>query len=146
LLTLATDGTCDVFTLADEMLARGWFVQPQMAYRSMPPSLHLTVSAATAPSVPELVVALREAVAAAQQAGPVVVAPQLGAMAASLDPTTLDDAAFDALLQVAGLAGADGDLALPDRMAPVNALLDVAPPPLREALLLAFLDRLSRPS
>jgi glutamate/tyrosine decarboxylase-like PLP-dependent enzyme len=146
LLTLATDGTCDVFTIADEMLARGWFVQPQMAFRSMPPSLHLTVSAATAPSVPELVVALREAVAAAQQAGPVVVPPQLGAMAASLDPTTLDDAAFDGLLQVAGLAGADGDLALPDRMAPVNALLDVAPPPLREALLLAFLDRLSRPS
>jgi glutamate/tyrosine decarboxylase-like PLP-dependent enzyme len=146
LLTLATDGTCDVFTLADEMLARGWFVQPQMAYRSMPATLHVTLSAATAPSVPELVVALREAVGAAQQAGPVVVAPQLGAVAASLDPTTLDDAAFGALLQVAGLAGADGDLALPDRMAPVNALLDVAPPPLREALLLAFLDRLSRPS
>jgi hypothetical protein len=31
-------------------------------------------------------------------------------------------------------------------MAPVNALLDVAPPALREALLLAFLDRLSRPT
>ena len=29
-------------------------------------------------------------------------------------------------------------------MAPVNALLDVAPPPLREALLLAVLDRLTR--
>jgi hypothetical protein len=29
-------------------------------------------------------------------------------------------------------------------MAPVNALLDVAPPALREALLVAFLDRLSR--
>jgi hypothetical protein len=30
-------------------------------------------------------------------------------------------------------------------MAPVNALLNVAPPRLREALLVAFLDRLSRP-
>jgi hypothetical protein len=29
-------------------------------------------------------------------------------------------------------------------MAPVNALLDVAPPRLREALLIAFLDRLTR--
>ncbi|MCB2174339.1 MAG: aminotransferase class V-fold PLP-dependent enzyme [Actinomycetales bacterium] len=146
LLTLATDGTCDVFTLADEMLARGWFVQPQMAYRSMPPTLHVTLSAATAPSVPEFTTALREAVEAAMAAGPVTVAPQLAAMAAALDPATLDDAAFDGLLQLAGLAGADGDLALPERMAPVNALLDVAPPRLREALLLAFLDRLSRPS
>lgn len=146
LLTLTTDGTCDVFTLADEMLARGWFVQPQMTFRSMPPTLHLTLSAATAPSVPDFVVALRAAVAAAQQAGPVRVAPELGAMAATLDPATLDDAAFDGLLRAAGLAGHDGALALPDRMAPVNALLDVAPPPLREALLLAFLDRLSRPT
>jgi hypothetical protein len=36
-------------------------------------------------------------------------------------------------------------LALPPRMAPVNAMLDVASPALREALLIAFLDRLSRP-
>ena len=36
-------------------------------------------------------------------------------------------------------------LALPARMAPVNAMLDVASPALREALLIAFLDRLSRP-
>jgi len=31
-------------------------------------------------------------------------------------------------------------------MAPVNALLDACPPPLREALLLGVLDRLSRPT
>jgi hypothetical protein len=31
-------------------------------------------------------------------------------------------------------------------MAPVNALLDACPLPLREALLLGVLDRLSRPS
>ena len=47
---------------------------------------------------------------------------------------------------MAGLAGDDGSLALPERMAPVNALLDLATPALREAMLLAFLDRLSRPS
>jgi sphinganine-1-phosphate aldolase len=46
---------------------------------------------------------------------------------------------------VAGLAGPGGELALPEGMAPVNALLDLAPFRLREALLVAFLDRLSRP-
>ena len=40
----------------------------------------------------------------------------------------------------------DGALALPRRMAPVNALLDACPPALREALLLGVLDRLSRPT
>ena len=146
LLALVSDETCDVFTLSDEMLARGWFVQPQMAFRDMPPTLHLTLSAATAPLVPEFLVALEESVAAAVAAGPVQVAPELAQAAAMLDPATLDDAAFDGLLQVAGLAGDDGSLALPQRMASVNALLNIAPPPLREALLLAFLDRLSRPT
>lgn len=144
LVAVTTDDACDVFTLSDAMLDRGWFVQPQMAYGTLPPSLHLTVSAATAPLVPEFVEALRAAVTEAVAAGPVVVDPQLRAAAQALDPATLDDAAFDGLLGLAGLAGDGGAVAVPSRMAPVNALLDAAPPPLREALLVAFLDRLTR--
>lgn len=146
LLALAADGSCDVFTIADEMLARGWYIQPQMAFRGMPATVHLTLSAATATSVPNFLAALRDSVDVAQTAGPIRVDPGLAEAAAALDPSTLGDAEFDGLLQIAGLAGDGGDLALPERMAPVNALLDVAPPALREALLLAFLDRLSRPS
>ncbi|MDO8121900.1 aminotransferase class V-fold PLP-dependent enzyme [Isoptericola sp. b490] len=146
LLTLVTDGSCDVFTLADEMLTRGWFVQPQMTFRDMPATLHLTLSAATAPSVPEFVDALRASVASAQDAGPVRVPAQLADAVATLDPASLDESAFAGLLRMAGLADEDGDLALPDRMAAVNAVLDAAPAPVREALLLGVLDRLSRPS
>jgi glutamate/tyrosine decarboxylase-like PLP-dependent enzyme len=145
LVAVESDATCDVFTLADEMLARGWFVQPQMAYRGMPATLHLTVSAATEPGVEEFVRALEESVAAAVAAGPIEVDPGLAEAAAALDPATLDDAAFDGLLELAGLGGGDG-IAVPERMAPVNALLNVAPAPLREALLVAFLDRLQRPT
>ena len=70
--------------------------------------------------------------------------PELADAARALDPAGLDDAAFDGLLEMAGLAGGSGEVALPEQMAPVNALLDVAPPALREALLVAFLDRLTR--
>lgn len=146
LVTLTTDDSCDVFTIADEMLSRGWYVQPQMAYAAAPASLHLTLSAATAESVDEFLAALTESTQAARADGPIVVDDGLAAAAVALDPETLSDSDFDALLALAGLAGGDGSLALPERMAPVNALLDVAPPVLREALLLAFLDRLARPS
>ena len=61
LLTLATDDSCDVYTIADELLARGWYAQPQLPYRGGPASLHLTVSAATAPVVADGLAALREA-------------------------------------------------------------------------------------
>jgi sphinganine-1-phosphate aldolase len=146
LVALATDGSCDVFTVADEMLARGWYVQPQMSFRDVPPTLHLTLSAATAPSVPQLLEALSDAVAAARAAGPVAVDAGLAAVVAGIDPGALDDEGFAGLLTAAGLAGADGSLALPERMAQVNALLDACPPALREALLLGVLDRLSRPT
>jgi sphinganine-1-phosphate aldolase len=146
LLALVTDGSCDVFTIADEMLVRGWFVQPQMTYRDLPPTLHLTLSAATAPSAGAFVDDLRQAVAAARDAGPVAVDPALGQLLGALDPAALDDAAFAQLLAAAGLAGEGGGIELPQRMAPVNALLDACPAPLREALLLGVLDRLSRPT
>ena len=40
LLSLVTDGSCDVFTISDEMLDRGWFVQPQMRFRDLPATPH----------------------------------------------------------------------------------------------------------
>lgn len=144
LVAVTADASCDVFTISDQMLARGWFVQPQMSFAADPPSLHFTLCAATASSVPDLLVALRESVHAAVAAGPVTVDDDLRAAAGALDPAGLDDAQFDQLLVLAGLGDEPGHVALPEAMAPVNALLDIAPPPLREALLVAFLDRLTR--
>lgn len=152
LLALVTDETCDVFRITDEMTARGWFVQPQMAFSGQPATLHLSVSAATLPRVDDFLAALAEAVVAAQAAGPVVVDPGVVAFIEALDPATLSDADFGGLLAASGLVGdpggaseGDSGLALPSAMAEVNALLDVAAPAMREALLVAFLDRLARP-
>src|SRR5690606_30390479 len=65
LVVAGTDDAVDVFTVSDLMLDRGWFVQPQMRFGDEPATLHLTISAATADSVPEFLTALREAVAEA---------------------------------------------------------------------------------
>ena len=148
LVALVTDESCDAFTVCDEMAARDWYVQPQMSYAGTAPTIHLSVSAATNAHVPEFLDALRDSVAAAQAAGPVAVDPDVVAFIEALDPAALTDADFDGLLAASGLVGGseDGTLALPDRMAEVNALLDLASPALREALLVAFLDRLSRPT
>ncbi len=141
LLTLATDDSCDVYTIADELLARGWYAQPQLPYRGGPASLHLTVSAATAPGVGDVLAALREATAAAQAAGPVAVDPGIAGVLGSLDPAGLDDATLGGLLAAAGLAGGDGGLALPTRMAPIHALLGSCSPGVRAALLTAVIER-----
>lgn len=144
LVAIGADDALDVFTLSDLMLDRGWFVQPQMSFKQFPATLHVSLSAATAASVPDFLAALSDSVEEAVTAGPIQVDPELREAASAIDLATLDDATFDALLQLAGLAGDDAAVAAPERMAPVNALLDVAPPAVREALLIAFLDRLTR--
>ena len=148
LIGLVTDGTCDAFTICDEMATRDWYVQPQMSYAGQPPNVHLSVSAATLAHVDQFLAALTESVAAAVAAGPVGVDPGVAAFIETLDPATLSDDDFDGLLAASGLVGGDPSdgLALPDRMAEVNAMLDLASPAMREALLVAFLDRLARPS
>jgi sphinganine-1-phosphate aldolase len=146
LLALTTDETCDVFTVADEMLARGWYVQPQMRFGPLPATVHLTFSAATAAASEQIARDLADATATARQAGPAQVPAELVAMASAIDPATLDEATLTGLLAVAGLAGDDGQLVLPERMAPLNAMLDALPPELREVLLLGVVDRLVRPS
>ena len=143
LVAFTTDATSDPFTLTDELVARGWYVQPQLSFAGLPATIHLSLSAGTLPHVPDFLVALREAVDAAAAAGPVAVDPGIAEFVTALDAAMLTDEEFDGLLAFAGLAG-DG-VALPERMAPVNALLDLASPATREAVLVAFLDRLARP-
>lgn len=150
LVALRTAESCDPFTICDEMLAREWFIQPQMSYADQPATIHLSISAATLPHVPDFLAALRESVAAAVARGPIAIDPAIADLIGSLDPATLSEDDFDGLLQAAGLLGGGPDasdgLAVPERMGEVNAMLDLATPRLREALLTAFLDRLQRPT
>ena len=73
LVAVAADDTCDVFTITDAMARAGWYVQPQLSFRGGRPTIHLTLSAATAPLVGQFLDALRAAVDAAVAQGPVVV-------------------------------------------------------------------------
>lgn len=132
----------DLFTVADEMKVRGWYVQPQFAHLSSPVNLHLTVTAANHGSEKEFLTDLAASVDAARASGPVVIDAAVAEFVAALDPETLTSEQFAGLLAAAGLGGASG---LPDRMAPINALLATAPAPLRERLLLEFLGALYTP-
>ncbi|MEV6691721.1 aminotransferase class V-fold PLP-dependent enzyme [Micromonospora sp. NPDC051196] len=138
-----TDSGPDLFVLVDELAARGWHTQPQLTYAGLPRSVHLTVTAAVAPRAAEFTVDLAEAVAVAGVAGPVALPPELLALAGALSPEALTGELVAGLAAGLGLGSGGG---LPERMAPVNTLLDVAPPALRERLLVEFVSLLQRPS
>ncbi len=147
LVAFATDETCDVFTITDAMTRAGWYVQPQLSFQGHEPTIHLSLSAATADHTDEFLAALASAVAGAVADGPIRIDPEIVAFVESLDAAALTDEDFDGLLAAIGMAGGDGGgVGLPESMAEINALLDLATPDLREALLSAFLDRLLRPT
>jgi len=69
-VAFTTDDTCDVFTITDAMTRAGWYVQPQLSFQDGDPTIHLSLSAATADRVEEFLEALSAAVTAAVSAGP----------------------------------------------------------------------------
>jgi hypothetical protein len=140
----STDPGLDLFVLVDELTARGWHTQPQLAYADLPASVHLTVTASVAPRVTEFGPALTDAVAAARAAGPVHLPPELLALAGSLTPEALTPELIAGLAAGLGLGAGAGPV--PDRMATVNTLLNAAPVRLRERLLVEFVGLLQRPT
>ncbi|MFI5890508.1 pyridoxal phosphate-dependent decarboxylase family protein [Actinoplanes sp. NPDC051513] len=139
--TVNTAGPVDLFVLADELAARGWHTQPQMAFGDLPATIHLTVTAAVRATADEFAAGLADAVAAARARGPVLLPEALVAAAGALTPEMVTPELVAGLAEGLGLGGGDFT-----QMAAVNSLLDVTPPALREALLTGFLSLLQRPA
>lgn len=126
-LLAVTTPEVDLFSLADRMRDRGWYVQPQFAFQNSPANLHLTVTAANHGNEDEF---LRDLTAAIAEAKPIVVDTGL---VDGLDASTLTADQFDNLLASVDMSAG---------MAAVNTLLAAAPAQLRERLLTEFLGRL----
>jgi sphinganine-1-phosphate aldolase len=149
---LPQDRRVDPHHWADEARALGWVLQPQPAYRQrdgslLPATTHLTVTPVTANVLPELTLALVRAADRARGVPRAAADAVLGSLPAALLARTEDGPAIDAataadLLDALGLGGASP---LPDRLAPVMALIDAVPAPLAERLLIALFARLAAP-
>ncbi|NJP94142.1 aspartate aminotransferase family protein [Nonomuraea sp. FMUSA5-5] len=128
----------DVFVLADEARARGWFLQPQLSYAGIPANLHITVTGVTLAGVEALLKVIAESAEAARERGPVVLPDGLVELVAGLDLEAIDDAAFAELSASVGVDLRPG--AGQPEMAVVNTVLDALPAPVREAVLVRFLS------
>jgi glutamate/tyrosine decarboxylase-like PLP-dependent enzyme len=135
LFSIASD-TIDVFALADDMKARGWYIQPQFGFSNSPANLHLSVGASNAPHVGEFIRDLGESEADLRRRNVTGLREMPPEMAA------LFGAGGGDLLGALGAAtGVDPDN-LPERMDGINNLLNQMPSPLRDKLLADFLNRL----
>jgi glutamate/tyrosine decarboxylase-like PLP-dependent enzyme len=139
LLAFASDQV-SVFHLIDEMKERGWYVQPQLAYGASPANVHLSVNPASARWADALIEDLRESTAKARTLPSGALAAKIHEAFAGMDPGKVDESVFQGLLGMAGIQGT----ALPGRMAEINEVLNALPVPLREKLLIEYLNELFR--
>ena len=130
-----------VFHVADGLKARGWFVQPQLAHRGCPDSVHLSLGPENAERVDELLRDLRLATEEARHepSGELaaLVSARLAGRAGLPGREELEE-----LLALAGLSGGG----LPARMAPVLEVLSALPRPLVAELLVDYLAGLFAPA
>lgn len=140
LLAVASD-SLDIFEVADELNLLGWHVQPQLGYFGSRPNFHLSMTARSLERMPAFLVDLERAVAVVKARGDVPPGVEMLALA-GFSPEQLSPEMFQQLLVGLGVTGA----ALPERMAPINRLLNNLPPELTGALLASFADMLYRPT
>ena len=135
------DERTDVFVVFDELRRRGWYLLPQLSFDNSPVNLHFSAFGVSAGRVEELLAALAESVAAAQERGPAEPPEDLLAIVRNLDPDALTPEAFADLLARVELVDGEGVI----RYAEINRLLDVATPAVRSTVLARYLGALYSP-
>lgn len=137
LLCFASDSV-SVFHIADEMKERNWYVQPQLAYGCSPENIHLSINPESVRWVEAMLADLRESIAKAKLLPSGELAPKIREAFGHLAPEDLSEDVFHGMLAMAGLSGTG----LPGRMAEINEVLNALPVPLRERLLVEYLNEL----
>jgi len=137
-LVCFTSDTLNVFHLVDEMKLRGWFLQPQLAFDVSPENVHVSINAGNYDHAEAMLKDLRECVEIAKGIESSDLADTIREAFGQVDPADFDESAFQNMLAVAGMTGVE----LPERMAEINEVLNALPVPLREKLLVEFLNQL----
>ncbi len=141
--SVPADRRVDPHHWADQARTHGWVLQLQPGLTQgdgthLPPTTHLTITPVTEGVLPALSEALVQAAGEVRGVPSVDIRPLLGQLPPLDGP--LDSETAYALLQGFGIGSEDS--ALPDRMAPLLALMEALPAPVAERLLTELLARL----
>jgi sphinganine-1-phosphate aldolase len=129
----------NVFHIIDEMKERRWLIQGQFGHGNSKENIHISLQPGNLSWVEPFLEDLAEAVPVAAK----LPSGELGAMMAGMPAfSDMDPATFAGLLAMVGFS----EGSLPDRMAPINGLLNDLPPEAKEDMLKTFFSMLFRPS
>ena len=128
----------NVFHIIDEMKKRGWYIQPQLEFKTSQKNFHISVNAANVDLVDEF---LSDLAASTEAAADCKISDIVGEIEKLLTGTSMEEIKDDdlsALMDMVGIQGSD----FPESMAEINDILNILPPDFRERLLVFFLNEL----
>jgi glutamate/tyrosine decarboxylase-like PLP-dependent enzyme len=131
-----TSDTIDLFQLADEMRGVGWYLQPQFSTPISPINLHVSVNYGTVDHVEQFLSDLHACVRKVKDLPPTDYSALKSAVA-----SILQNPSPEVIGQIIAMAGLQGS-SLPDKMAPIYAVLDTLPKPFANALLVEYFNNL----
>jgi glutamate/tyrosine decarboxylase-like PLP-dependent enzyme len=135
-----TSDTANIFHIIDEMKARRWLIQPQFRFEGYEENIHLSLQPGHVAWIDPFLADLAAAVKDAEKLPSGEIGALLGDVGA-LDFNSMDPATFAGMMAMVGVNGTS----LPDRMAPINELLNALPPKANEDMLKKFFNILFRP-
>ena len=138
-LVAFTSDTVDVFEIIDEMNARGWYIQPALAYAESPAHVHLSINASNLGKEDALLADLAACVETARQRPPGALVELVRQGLDGIDLENLSDADIAGMLAMAGMGTGGG---LPERTAEINGVLNLLPAAAREKILTAYVNAL----
>ena len=125
----------DVYSICDELAARGFWVQPQLAFDGIPPTVHMTITPSNVPHTAAFIEALRASADVVRKAGRT--RPDAGALAPLAAELSRPES-FARLPEMLAMAGIGQGGRLPERKAELNAFMDLLPRAVRARLLVEF--------
>lgn len=137
MFTIASD-QFNVFEIDDLMRIRGWHMIPQFACGGSPPNLHVSLSQANVPHAEKYLVDLEEVVGILREEGSSINSDELENVVNAVSGKPAEEV-MTAIIPIIGLTGAE----LPEKMAPLNTVLDLLPGNLRDEILTIFFNMTS---
>lgn len=134
MFTIASD-EINVFEIDDEMSQRGWHMIGQFACGGSPENLHVSLTQANVPHTDTFIIDLKEVVRDLREKGSNIDFNEIKRVVKEASTKSADEAMFD-IIPVIGLTGMD----LPEKMAPLNTVLNLFPASLRDEMLTMFFN------
>lgn len=129
----------NIFHIIDEMHLKGWYIQPSFSYQDIPANIHLSINLSNVGRTGEFIKDLRESVEKAKTLPSGQLLSGVRKMMDEQGEDFLEN--VDSLMALAGMEQGR----LPERMAPVNEVLDAISPQWREKILLEVTNRFFHP-